>query len=508
MATLDYTSQDSPAVRIRPGLSGRNPSSGTPGSPHTPLFARSTSSQFGSPGIFRTEEDLVVYEIGSRCLRAGFGGEASPRCILQFDNQSGRRVGDFRAFTDPASLPNDTADDWELWKLDVRETNLGLLEDKLERALREVHSRHLMLDLKSRKAVLAVPSHLPNALLETVLRVLFSGAHQPPSVILFTKPLLATVAAGLRSSLVIDIGWHETTVTAISEYREVLSRRTTRGGTTLSHETAVMLRRFLETGDSDASSPQHGPSFTATEDVMTRFTWCKSMSQTSSDGQRDKSRDATISIPGLSGQNVSVPFSNLAEPADKAFFDLSSEGDLGDDHNMAIHVLAWRCLLALPYDVRTLCMSRVIVTGGVSDLPGLKSRTLAEIADLVKARGWDPVLNYGSAPKPQRRHHIEETGLELVDGKDPPDVIPGSGGTTHELPASQQDQVNDDISEKIAGSSSRRQQAPVKAVVRGVETQGAWAGASLLANLRIDGSVEIKREEFLKSGFNSLPLHI
>lgn len=87
-------------------------------------------------------------------------------------------------------------------------------------------------------------------------------------------------------------------------------------------------------------------------------------------------------------------------------------------------------------------------------------------------------------------------------------VSQGGGGMTQELPASQQQQTKDDILEKIAGSSSKRQDPPVNAVVRGIETQGAWAGASLLANLRIDGSVEIKREDFFKSGLNSLPFHI
>ncbi len=40
----------------------------------------------------------------------------------------------------------------------------------------------------------------------------------------------------------------------------------------------------------------------------------------------------------------------------------------------------------------------------------------------------------------------------------------------------------------------------VSGVIRGVETLGAWAGASLLANLRIRGVVDIDRDSFLQHG--------
>src|SRR4051794_21712048 len=67
---------------------------GTPASPHTPL--RTISSTFGSPSALRAEEDCVVIEIGSRYLRAGFAGDATPRALITFGPEEQRRPGDYR----------------------------------------------------------------------------------------------------------------------------------------------------------------------------------------------------------------------------------------------------------------------------------------------------------------------------------------------------------------------------------------------------------------------------
>src|ERR1700709_1405071 len=67
---------------------------GSPTSPHTPL--RTISSAYGSPSALRAEEDCVVIELGSRYLRAGFAGDATPRAFLSFGPEEQRRPGDYR----------------------------------------------------------------------------------------------------------------------------------------------------------------------------------------------------------------------------------------------------------------------------------------------------------------------------------------------------------------------------------------------------------------------------
>jgi hypothetical protein len=132
---------------IRPSVTSGHAPSATPSSPHTPT--RGISSNFGSPSALRAEEDCVVVEIGNRYLRAGFARDALPKAVIGFGPEEQRRPGDHRRW----ALGYDT--EWrtrvpagkkwgethELWDLDLREVDLGLVGDKIERSMREAFSK-------------------------------------------------------------------------------------------------------------------------------------------------------------------------------------------------------------------------------------------------------------------------------------------------------------------------------------------------------------------------------
>jgi hypothetical protein len=131
---------------IKPSFTGIQTQTSATGGPHTPI--RSISSNFGSPSSLRAEEDYVVIEIGSRFLRAGFAGDAFPKAVIEFGPAHQRRLGDYRKWQDGYER------DWrkklgrvkwgeshELWKLDLRNVDLGLIKDKIERALRQAFTR-------------------------------------------------------------------------------------------------------------------------------------------------------------------------------------------------------------------------------------------------------------------------------------------------------------------------------------------------------------------------------
>ena len=141
------TSTNGPAHRsvsnIRPTPS-INP--GTPASPHTPL--RTISSTFGSPSALRAEEDCVIIELGSRYLRAGFAGDAVPKAVIDFGPEKRRRAGDYRKWEtdyDKTWRKRIKEREWgeahELWRLDLRGLDLGLIGDKIERAMREAFTK-------------------------------------------------------------------------------------------------------------------------------------------------------------------------------------------------------------------------------------------------------------------------------------------------------------------------------------------------------------------------------
>ncbi len=133
---------------IRPSITGGQSSNlGIPGGPHTPV--RAISSNFASPSTLRAEEDYVIIELGSRRLRVGFAGDVLPKAVIGFGPEEQRRAGDYRKWRsghDADWRKREQGQEWgeshELWKLDLRGLDLGLVGDKIERALREAFTKY------------------------------------------------------------------------------------------------------------------------------------------------------------------------------------------------------------------------------------------------------------------------------------------------------------------------------------------------------------------------------
>ncbi|KAK4504100.1 hypothetical protein PRZ48_005015 [Zasmidium cellare] len=487
----------------------------SPRTPTVPSLGRSISSQFGSPGSFRTEqEDVIIYELGPRYFSAGHAGESRPRCILPFTPELNRRPGDYRHY-DPLyatrerdwRLQEEWGTSYELYRTDLRELDLGLVEDRLERMLRRAQTEFLQLDAKPRKAVLIIPSLLPTPLLEIALKVLFGHFTQPPSIVVLTTPVLCCVSAGLRDALVVDIGWEETMVTAIGEYKEVARGSTIRAGKLLTREIGTMIEEHIRSTGSESLS-DFKATFKEAEDVAQRMAWCR---------QREahaNSNDEAIRLPIFGSdppRSTSLPFTNLAEPVETALFATGSAFKDYDDHDLSLPLLVYRTLLSLPVDLRAICVSRIVITGTVSKTPGLKRRLLQEINQLVESRGWDQVSNYGSA-QARRDKPLKERSANS-------NLRPGTANeSASSIPLSplkmplqeaipHADRVHDDIKDPVTLKAEREaakgKAVPVKGIVRGVETLGPWAGASLVASMRVKGAHEIEREDFLKHGLKT-----
>jgi len=120
-----------------------SPNPTAPAGPHTPA-TRTISSSFGSPSSLRADEDCVVVEIGSRYIRVGFAGDAIPKAILDYGPEEQRRAGDYRRWTADYEKSwrtrqrgKEYGEKQELWKPDLRGIDLGLIGDKIDRAIRE-----------------------------------------------------------------------------------------------------------------------------------------------------------------------------------------------------------------------------------------------------------------------------------------------------------------------------------------------------------------------------------
>ncbi|KAJ6788659.1 hypothetical protein PWT90_04968 [Aphanocladium album] len=110
-----------------------------PSTPHTP--PRAISGSYGSPATIRADDDFLLIEIGSRNIRVGFAGDSVPKAVLSSGPPEQRRAGDFRQWTGPDAPREHWAPEYEIWRYDLRDFDLGLFQDKLERVLRDAFTR-------------------------------------------------------------------------------------------------------------------------------------------------------------------------------------------------------------------------------------------------------------------------------------------------------------------------------------------------------------------------------
>jgi len=478
-----------------------------PGSPHTPT--RFIPSNYSSPGsAFRQEEDAVIFELDPRYLSAGFEGESGPQCTISFSPHRARRLGDYREWMSDYKRKSENIEirskDYELWRNSVKDLDLGLLEDRLERGVREAYNKHLLTDAGTARLVVVLPSLVPHPVLSTVLTLLFER-WKYTTITLLPAPTMAALGAGLRSALVVDIGWEETVITPVYEYRELQTHRTRRGMKSVT----CSLGQVLETIKNEQEEPMRSSlrlDFDMVEEILTRTACCNSL--LTGDGAELTAQTESLTLdqgttPVETGEvtaimeidwptNTSYQPVNLAKASlhDAVFGTLlgieREEYRDDDDDEHTVPYLLYQVLLALSPDIRGVCMSRIIFTGQGSNICGLSARTLKAVDDIIQKRGWTSVC--GQHVKSQR------TGLaELAQGR----VRRPDAG--HDTPLSP---GKDFVEERLQNKKSKEPAAPVKGILRQVDSLGAWSGASLLTSLKIRGFVEIDRERFLSHGLS------
>jgi hypothetical protein len=484
------------ASAIRPGLRQQS------GSPHTPT-GRFVSSAQSSPGSysFRAEEDPIIIELDPRGLSAGFQGESGPQCHIPFSPQNSRRVGDYRTFLPGFRRRREDiavkSKEYELWRNELKDVDLGLLEDRLERAVREAYNKHLLVDAGAARLVLVLPSLVPHPVLSTILTLLFER-WKCASITLLPAPTMVIAGAGLRSGLVVDVGWEETVITAVYEYREVQVRRSVRAMKALTVEIGGLLdavRRdqdetlrdtlvldfdFVEeftdrAGSCHALLPARGMDLAAKTEAM-------NLEERSSTGPTQDS--LVIDWPAdASSRSISISLQALHQACLDTLITPRSEQH-PDDHEQSISQLLYRSLLALSADVRSICMARIIFTGRGTTVAGLAQHILDTTNTIIREHGWTPV----------RGEHFKSksSGLaELAQGR------AVAADTQHyiTLPG-----TDDFVEEMLFKQRSKDATPPVPAVLRQVDSLGPWAGASLIASLKAKSFVEIERDRFLSHG--------
>jgi len=385
-------------------------------------------------------------------------------------------------------------------------------------------NRYMLIDSRPRRMVCVLPSGLPIPILSATLDTLFNR-FLSPTISLLSIPLAVAVGAGVRSALVVDLGWSETVVTSVYEYREVRTDRSIRAGRMLTEQTHRLLASHLSQAqqrpEAVSGDTEYVLSFEECSEVASRVAWCTpsqySTAAKPGDGlptvqEQDESEvrshppggsHATVAIPLRSSggpSSLELPYDRLAKPCESTFFDSQCSPRSFDDHELPLHLLVYRSLLELPLDVRAICMSRIIFTGGCSKVLGLRGRIFDEVSHLIRERGWDPVQGK-SAEKFGITPQLRKRGTRQASSG-PTSVQPESGGG-EEQDGVWHDAANttpevDPVDEQLKRGHDRKMQ--VRGKLRAVESLGAWSGASLITQLKAPAIATIDRDIWQQQG--------
>ncbi|KAK9378099.1 uncharacterized protein V2V93DRAFT_389169 [Kockiozyma suomiensis] len=300
----------------------------------------SVSSPVSSPSNRQAfAEAPVILDIGCRGIRAGLAGGRTPICDVAVLN-----------------------DRETFWPLDRRRGDEQMTNDLLQATLTEIYYRYLLIDGRSRKVVVLERPGLADWIKNSINFTLFNSL-QSISVTFVLAPVCATIAAGTSSALVVDIGWHETTITPIYDYKPII------GGICSTTRAASELHSLVSDALFDSTGVR--PSFSEIEDFIARAVYLP----------RNPSPPSSIISAfavSLNGSLYYVPSRpTRSTPVRDCFFQSSTTGD--DIEHQTLHSLIISSLQKLNNDARALLQHRIIFAGACSSIPGLKLSLMEEV---------------------------------------------------------------------------------------------------------------------------------
>ncbi|WVQ96180.1 hypothetical protein IAU59_003283 [Kwoniella sp. CBS 9459] len=360
-------------------------------------------------------EDRVVIDPGSRVWKVGFSGEPEPRAVFfAQDADSQDRTGATEA-----------------WDLDLermegvrgsRSEGDRLVGVRIVKKLRDTYTKHLLADSKARKVIILENTFSPNYVKEHIARAMFDNL-QVPSVSFTPSSLLALVACGRITGLVVDAGWLETTITPVYHSRPLYthSRSTPVAGRRLHshlrnllhhHATYIpppssmstirsreriesvplsiltdgLVERVLTEGcfvggivigevEADVDMKVAEPGFE--RDLSEEEIY---LARHADDAKRryahtSSAKDMSIRSSPLHGSPKDMGPGTIIVPGwirERAAEILFNEDDEGEEESIPRSILT--CLLELPIDLRTAMISSLLVIGGTPSLPGFIPR--------------------------------------------------------------------------------------------------------------------------------------
>jgi len=338
----------------------------------------------------------VVIDHGSYRIRAGFGGELTPRTNML------NAVG-WPAYTDVAT---DGREFYVGYDAEVRRGVLNFTTplrkgivtrwDDVERVLEYVFANELRVPSDERYLLITEPQYTSNEQRGHMAEILFEK-FRVPAVYLAQQPALALYGSGRTSGMVLDCG--SETVQAIPVWRgQVLGYASSRmdfGGLTLSEFFARLMT-------------ERGHSFKTTSEMAFLRSMQERYCYAAYDFDAELTRaattaevDATFLLPD--GQEVLMSSERF-----RAVEPLFAPEQMGIDARGLPHLLL-STLMKCEVDARRTLIENVILCGGTSRFPGLPERLGKELDHLVP-----PGTVYSLSAPPDRDLTVWQGGSMLA----------------------------------------------------------------------------------------------
>lgn len=209
------------------------------------------------------------------------------------------------------------------------------------------------------------------------------------AVVILPTPLMVAIGSGSSFALVIDIGWSLTTIVPVFDYRVLdnFLTFTNRAGSRLHYE---LLSALKEEGI-DAGSV----SFRELENAISLL-----------DSITSNSDDELIACGGFL-----VRKKIFTEAIQRLFFSYEPSVQYEDNETPILKLATDLIYSRLPIDLRKSISSRIIITGGISNLKGFRQTLLAKVDEAVSQKtcgietlgGWAGASIYSTIMKHQRK---------------------------------------------------------------------------------------------------------
>lgn len=374
----------------------------------------------------------VILEIGSRLVRSGFAGDAAPLSTLQIndpifnfkvrkheevenefqfhnDNDLSIVYEDISAYKQQPMGPvelklrtqiseyynNDLINKKWLFDQDIllskqlEASSNRITENLLERILYHIYVTDLLVDAKRCKVIIPFPVLWPIHIKRSIANVLLDDIHAQ-SIIFLPDAILSVLSAGTKNGLVVDLGWDQVTVSPVYDEKLIYKniKMTNRGsGKDLHYHVLQML---LQNSDKieGLDFANKDTVFEFIENFINEAVYCHPLNEGLPFIEHEDSLYTC-------SDGVKVPSVLRNYIIEELYFPPENKRQYDDSEEPLIPLLN-NIILNLAIDLRQSLANRIIFTGHLSKVPGLKTRILQELRQENKDLTFKSIVSLGS----------------------------------------------------------------------------------------------------------------